>query len=303
MGRRKKGRNIHGWLIVDKPAGMTSSAVVNKLRWLLDARKAGHAGTLDPAATGLLAVAFGEATKTIPYITDALKTYAFTVNWGAATNTDDAEGEAIATSETRPTPQAIQDALDGFRGDIMQIPPQVSAVKIDGERAYKRVRDGESVEIEPRPLFVASLEVLSQALPDQTTLEMTCGKGGYVRAIARDLGEVLGCLGHVNDLRRTLSGPFNMDDAYAYQDLLEDEGSAALGARLLPLEAALENLPVCHCAPTQIAALTNGNPVPVSETSAAEGDVVWASIDGQAQALGTYRAGMFAPHRVLVRGE
>lgn len=192
MGRRKKGRDIHGWLIVDKPAGLTSTAVVNKVRWALDAKKAGHAGTLDPDATGVLAIALGEATKTVPYITDALKSYRFSVKFGAATNTDDAEGEVIATSDNRPTDDAILEALRGFEGDIMQVPPKFSAVKIDGERAYKRARDDEDFEIEARPLYVDELVLIERPDADHAIIDMVCGKGGYVRAIARDLGEALG---------------------------------------------------------------------------------------------------------------
>ena len=300
MSRRKKGRNIHGWMIVDKPAGLTSSAVVNKVRWALDAKKAGHAGTLDPAATGVLAIAFGEATKTIPYIMDALKTYEFIVNWGSATNTDDAEGEVIATSTQRPAADQVAAALDAFRGMIQQTPPQVSAVKIDGERAYKRVRDGEVVEIAPRPLFVAELEILEQISPDQTKLTMTCGKGGYVRSIARDLGQALGCLGHVEVLRRTLSGPFDVATGVDPDAVEALARKPELDDLLLPLELGLSSLPECRCHPTVATALSNGNAVGVMETDAEEGDTAWASIDGQARAIGTYRAGYLHPDRVLV---
>src|SRR6056297_361547 len=184
MARKRKGRDVNGWLVVDKPAGMTSTSVVNKVKWALQAKKAGHAGTLDPDATGVLAVALGEATKTVPYITDALKAYEFTVRLGQATNTDDAEGEVIASSDARPTDDAIKAALGAFVGDILQVPPQYSAVKIDGERAYARARDGEDVEIAARPLWVDELVMTDRRDADHVTLEMTCGKGGYVRAIA-----------------------------------------------------------------------------------------------------------------------
>ncbi|RMD92040.1 MAG: tRNA pseudouridine(55) synthase TruB, partial [Alphaproteobacteria bacterium] len=197
MARRRKGRDISGWLVVDKPAGLTSTAVVNKVRWALQAQKAGHAGTLDPLATGVLAVALGEATKTVPYVTDALKCYRFTVRWGEATNTDDAEGEVIARSDRRPTAEEIEAALPAFRGEIMQVPPQFSAVKIDGERAYALAREGQTPELAARPLWVESLELVEQPDEDHAVFEMVCGKGGYVRAIARDLGEALGTHGHV----------------------------------------------------------------------------------------------------------
>ena len=212
---RKKGREIHGWLIVDKPAGIGSTDVVSKVRWALDAKKAGHAGTLDPDATGVLAVALGEATKTVPILTDALKAYDFTVNWGAETATDDASGQVIRSAENRPTADMIRAALPDFTGDIMQVPPSVSAVKVDGARAYDLAREGETVELAARPLWVESLELLS-ITPDSADLRMVCGKGGYVRAIARDLGRDLGCLGHVARLRRIWSGPFEAGDGIAF---------------------------------------------------------------------------------------
>jgi len=217
MARRRKGRNVSGCLVVDKPVGMTSTAVVNKVKWALQAQKAGHAGTLDPDATGVLAIALGEATKTVPYITDALKAYEFTVRLGQSTNTDDAEGEVIATSDTRPDDAAIKDALGAFVGDIMQVPPQYSAVKIDGQRAYKLAREGETFEVAARPLWVEELLLVGRPDPDHAVLEMVCGKGGYVRAIARDLGKMLGCHGHVTQLRRTWSGPFDAEDAISIE--------------------------------------------------------------------------------------
>ncbi|WP_336043501.1 tRNA pseudouridine(55) synthase TruB, partial [Pseudooceanicola nanhaiensis] len=176
---------MSGWLVVDKPAGLTSTAVVNKVKWAFEANKAGHAGTLDPDATGVLAVALGEATKTVPYITDALKCYEFTVRLGQATNTDDAEGEVTGESDLRPSEDEIKEALQGFVGEIMQVPPKFSAVKIDGERAYKRARDDEEFEIAARPLWVESLILMDRPDADQIVLEMVCGKGGYVRSIAR----------------------------------------------------------------------------------------------------------------------
>ncbi|MBL3566131.1 tRNA pseudouridine(55) synthase TruB, partial [Rhodovulum sulfidophilum] len=216
MGRSRKGRDISGWLVVDKPEGLTSTAVVNKVRWAFNAKKAGHAGTLDPAATGVLAVALGEATKTVPFVTDALKAYRFTMRFGAVTNTDDAEGEVIATSEKRPSDDEIHAALPAFIGDIEQVPPQFSAVKIDGERAYALARAGEEVEIAARPLYVESLEMVERPDADHAVLEMICGKGGYVRSIARDLGQALGCHGHVVSLRRVWAGPFEIEDGVTF---------------------------------------------------------------------------------------
>nr|MDJ0640675.1 tRNA pseudouridine(55) synthase TruB [Paracoccaceae bacterium] len=181
MARRKKGRDISGWLVVDKPKGMTSTSVVNKVRWAFEAKKAGHSGTLDPDATGLLAVALGEATKTVPFVTDAMKAYAFTVRFGVATNTDDAAGEVLATSDVRPDDEALRAALTEFEGHIQQVPPAFSAVKIDGERAYAKARAGEDVDLAARPLFVESLTLVGRPDEDHAELEMVCGKGGYVR--------------------------------------------------------------------------------------------------------------------------
>ena len=201
MAKAKKGLPVSGWLIVDKPAGIGSTQVVGKVRWALNAQKAGHAGTLDPAATGVLAIALGEATKTVPYITDALKCYRFMVRFGASTSTDDAEGSVLEERAARPDDAQIADALGAFRGQIEQIPPQVSAVKVDGERAYDLAREGVEMDLAARPLWVERLEMLERPDADHVLLEMVCGKGGYVRAIARDLGAALGCLGHVAWLR------------------------------------------------------------------------------------------------------
>jgi len=299
MGRRRKGRDVTGWLVVDKPAGLTSTAVVNKVRWALDARKAGHAGTLDPAATGVLAVALGEATKTVPYITDALKCYRFTVRLGAATNTDDAEGEVIATSATRPDEAAIEAALGAFRGEIMQVPPQFSAVKIDGERAYARARAGEESDIAARPLWVESLTMLARPDADTVEMEMVCGKGGYVRAITRDLGQALGCLGHVVVLRRTWSGPFDAADGVTLAEIEAAAGTAALDARVLPLEVALADLPELRATAEGAVRLRNGNPGMVIASNVDYGTEAWASYDGRALAVGQYRAGELHPVRVF----
>jgi tRNA pseudouridine55 synthase len=300
MARRKKGRDISGWLLVDKPEGLTSTAVVNKVRWALDARKAGHAGTLDPAATGLLAVALGEATKTVPYVTDALKAYAFTVRFGQATNTDDAEGEVIATSDRRPTDVDIRAALPAFEGDILQVPPAFSAVKVDGERAYAMARAGEEVELQARPLFVESLTLTARPDPDHAELEMVCGKGGYVRAIARDLGESLGCFGHVVRLRRLWSGPFDVDNAVTFEEVESLAHSPELDAKLLPLEAGLSELPELPATAEGAARMRNGNPGMVIAAEAEFGDLAWASYQGKPVAVGVYKAGELHPNRVFV---
>ena len=302
MGRKRKGRDISGWLVVDKPAGLTSTAVVNKVRWALDANKAGHAGTLDPEATGVLAVALGEATKTVPYITDALKAYRFTIRLGQATNTDDAEGEVIATSDIRPDDTTIKEALHAFVGEIMQVPPRFSAVKIDGERAYKLARDDEAFEIAARPLWVEELVMTDRPAADHVVLEMTCGKGGYVRSIARDLGEALGCHAHVVTLRRVWSGPFEATDGLTLDQIDAMARTPDLDAHVLPLETGLADLPELRCTPEGAARLRNGNPGMVLASDVEYGDEAWASLDGHAVAVGIYKAGELHPSRVFNQG-
>ncbi len=299
MGRKRKGRDISGWLVVDKPAGLTSTAVVNKVRWAFDAKKAGHAGTLDPEATGVLAVALGEATKTVPFITDAMKAYTFTVTLGAATNTDDAEGEVIATSAERPSDEDIKEALLGFIGEIQQVPPKFSAVKVDGQRAYKLARDGEEVELSARPLWVEELVMLDRPDADHVVLEMTCGKGGYVRSIARDLGEKLGCLGHVQELRRIWSGPFDAEDGVTLEQIDDLAKSPEIDQFLRPLEEGLADLPELKCTPEGATRLRNGNPGMVIASDVEYGDEAWASLEGKAVAVGIYKAGELHPSRVF----
>jgi tRNA pseudouridine55 synthase len=299
MARGKKGRAVSGWLVVDKPAGITSTAVVNKVKWAMDAQKAGHAGTLDPAATGVLAIALGEATKTVPYVTDALKCYRFTVNLGATTTTDDAEGTVISESALRPSDGAIEAALVAFRGDIQQVPPQFSAVKVDGERAYDLARQGEAMDLAARPLWVERLEVLSRPSVDQVELEMVCGKGGYVRSIARDLGAVLGCLGHVAWLRREWSGPFTAAEGISLEQIDALAKTAELDAFLKPLELGLADLPELPCTPEGAARLKNGNPGMVLASSVGYGDEAWASYQGRAVAVGIYKSGELHPSRVF----
>ena len=300
MGRRKKGRDISGWLVIDKPRGPTSTAIVNKVRWAFDAKKAGHAGTLDPEATGVLAIALGEATKTIPFITDAMKAYSFDIRLGQATNTDDVEGEVIATSDLRPSDAEIKAALPELTGHIQQVPPQFSAVKIDGERAYKLARDGEDLELAARDLYVEELNLVARDTPDTAQLEMVCGKGGYVRSIARDLGEALGCHAHVTGLRRVWSGPFDVADGVTMEQIETLARTPELDALLRPLEDGLDDLPELKCTPEGAARLRNGNPGMVIASDVEYGDLAWASYEGQAVAVGTYRAGELHPSRVFV---
>ena len=299
MGRRRKGRDISGWLVVDKPAGLTSTAVVNKVRWALEAKKAGHAGTLDPDATGVLAVALGEATKTVPYVTDALKAYEFEIRLGQATNTDDAEGEVIAQSDLRPTEDDIKDALSAFIGDIEQVPPQFSAVKVDGERAYKRARDGEEMTLAARPLYVDSLLLIDRPDTDHVLLEMVCGKGGYVRSIARDLGAALGCLAHVRTLRRVWSGPFDAENALDLETIETLARTPELDAHVQPLEIALSDMPEVKATAEGAVRLRNGNPGMVLASGIEYGETCWASFEERALAIGRYKSGELHPARVI----
>ena len=299
MARSKKGRPVSGWLVVDKPAGVGSTTVVNKVKWAFGAQKAGHAGTLDPAATGVLAVALGEATKTVPYVTDALKCYRFRVTLGAATTTDDAEGSVVATSDQRPSDAEIEAALTGFRGDILQVPPQFSAVKVEGERAYDLAREGEVMVLAARPLWVERLEMLGRPDADHVDLEMVCGKGGYVRAIARDLGQALGCLGHVQWLRREWSGPFRASEGLSLEDIDRMAKTEELDQYLKPLELGLADLPELPATPEGAARLRNGNPGMVLASTVEWGDEAWASYQGRAVAVGIYRSGELHPSRVF----
>jgi tRNA pseudouridine55 synthase len=298
---RKNGRDLSGWLIVNKPAGIGSTQIVGKVRWALDAKKAGRAGTLDPAATGLLAVALGEATKTIPYIAEALKSYRFTVRFGQSTDTDDAEGEVTGDSALRPSDADIRAALPGFTGDIMQVPPKVSAVKVAGERAYDLARDKAAFDLAARPLRVECLSLIARPVADHAELEMVCGEGGFVRAIARDLGLALGSLGHVQRRRRLWSGPFDLTHAVTLAEIEAEARTPALEARLLPLETALAGLPEVRCTAAGAARLRNGNPGQVLTAAAGYGDEAWASFEGRAVAVGSYRAGELAPSRVFNR--
>lgn len=300
MGRKRKGRDISGWLVVDKPAGMTSTAVVNKVKWAFNANKAGHAGTLDPDATGVLAVALGEATKTVPYITDALKAYRFCVRLGQSTNTDDAEGEVISESADRPTDEQIKDALPQFLGDIMQVPPKFSAVKIDGERAYKLARADEDFEIAARPLWVEELLMEDRPDADHVVLEMVCGKGGYVRSIARDLGAALGCHGHVEWLRRVWSGPFDADeDGITIEQIDEMAKTPELDEFLRPVEDGLADLPEVKATDQGAVRLRNGNPGMVIAHDVEWGEDCWASYNGKPLAVGQLQGAELHPNRVF----
>jgi tRNA pseudouridine55 synthase len=242
MARKHKGSPINGWVVIDKPAGVTSIKAVSKARWAFQAGKAGHAGTLDPLATGVLAIAFGEATKTVALAQEGLKTYRFTIRLGQATSTDDAEGEVIATSGHRPTDAEIEAALPAYVGDIKQVPPQFSAVKVAGERAYDLAREGVAMDLAARPLHVESLKLITRPDPDHAELEMVCGKGGYVRSVARDLGRDLGCHAHVTTLRRLASGGFSLDHAISFE-MLDEIRHRGGSEHLLPVSTGLDDIP------------------------------------------------------------
>jgi tRNA pseudouridine55 synthase len=279
---KRQKRDISGWLILDKPYDMTSTQAVGKVRWLFGAKKAGHAGTLDPLATGILPIALGEATKTVPHVQDGEKLYRFTVKWGVATATDDAEGDIIGTSDIRPTAEAITALLPNFTGDILQTPPAFSAIKIDGERAYDLARAGEVVVLEPRGVTIESFVLVAHS-PEQSSFEVACQKGTYVRALARDLAEALGTKGHVIKLHRAAVGPFT--DAISI-DLaaLESADQAARDAMLRPVAAALSAVPEIR--------LAAGAPIELDEA--------WASFRGQAIAVGYVEFGQFKPRRVIL---
>jgi tRNA pseudouridine55 synthase len=269
--RRREKRDVHGWVVLDKPIGMTSTHAVSVVKRLFKARRAGHAGTLDPLASGLLPIALGEATKTVPFVMEGRKRYRFTVRWGEERDTDDAEGRVVATSTERPTIATIRGLLPTFTGTIAQVPPRYSAVKIDGERAYDLAREGEVVELEPRPVDIHRLDLVEAAEgtdPDRSVFEAECGKGTYVRAIARDMGRALGCYGHVVELRRTLVGPFGESDAVSVEALQELAAGSpqpptvgASGAPLLPVEAGLAALPALAVTRSDAARLARGQAV------------------------------------------
>jgi len=235
MARKRKGEPVHGWVVIDKPVGVTSTHVVSIVKHLFDAQKAGHAGTLDPMASGVLAVALGEATKTVPFAMEAQKTYVFTARWGEGRDSDDAEGQVVETSEVRPSRQEIERALPGFTGEIDQVPPSFSAIKVAGERAYDLAREGEVPRLEARKIVVDDVRLVEQPDRDHAAFEMRCGKGAYVRAWVRDLARALGTVGHVSALRRTRIGPFSLLEAIPLEKLQSFGHSPAAFEHLWPI--------------------------------------------------------------------
>lgn len=306
MARRKKGNAVHGWLILDKPINMTSTQAVGAVRRAFNAQKAGHSGTLDPLATGILPIALGEATKTVSFAVDGEKAYRFTVRWGAETETDDTEGAVIKTSDERPTSADIEALLPRFLGEIMQVPPAYSAIKIDGARAYDLARDGETVVLEPRPVVIESLSLVD--MPDDATsvFEARCGKGTYVRAIARDMGRLLGCYGHVIALRRTEVGPFDEARAVTMEALLaaaQADNPFEIMKLLLPVESALADLPELLVSQNDAATLARGQTVLIRGRDAPVlTGPAYATSKGRLIALGELAKGALHPTRVFNLG-
>ena len=307
MARRRKGNPVNGWIVLDKRRGMTSTQAVGAVRRLYNAQKAGHAGTLDPLATGILPLALGEATKTVSYAVDGEKAYRFTVRWGAETNTDDAEGHVTRTADRRPTLSEIEAVIPRFVGAIMQTPPQFSAIKVDGNRAYDLARDGETVELEAREVVIDHLRVADMPDDDTTVFEAECGRGTYVRAIARDIGRDLGCFGHVIELRRTRVGPFHEDDSITLEELDDaarrDDGGGELSKALLGVEAALQGLTELNVSSQDAARLARGQSILIRGRDAPimAGDA-FAVCKGQPIAIGVLEEGEFRPSRVFNLG-
>ena len=312
MARRKKGAAVHGWVVVDKPTGVTSTQVVSIVRRVFDAQKAGHAGTLDPMATGVLAVALGEATKTMPFAVDADKTYRFTACWGEARDTDDTEGRVTATSDKRPTRADIEALIPRFTGTLQQIPPAFSAIKVQGERAYDLAREGEAVALQPRTVEVFEARLVEIPDPDHAVFEILCGKGTYVRAWVRDLALALGTVGHVSALRRTRVGAFTVEDAIPLEKLKAFMHIPAAFEHLRPISTALDGIPALAVTGPDAVRLRSGNPIliranqfaRITETAEPGDDLQGLTVflstnEGEPVALAALERGELRPFRVF----
>ena len=313
MGRRRSGQPVHGWLVLDKPIGLSSTVAVSRVRRLFNAQKAGHAGTLDPLATGVLAVALGEATKTVPYAMDGEKLYRFTARWGEARDTDDAEGEIVARSDVRPAKAQILAQMPRFTGDIQQVPPAFSAIKVKGERAYDLAREGEEFSLEPRTISIREAHLVETPDPDHAVFELSCGKGSYVRAWVRDLAIALGTCGHVVELRRLRVGPFAIEAAISLEKLEALGHSPAALEHLRPIATALDGIPALAVTGQDSMRLRSGNPILirpphfarlVEGISDAETDfqgltVLLSTAQGEPVALAQVAQGEFRPFRVF----
>ena len=298
-------RDVHGWLVLDKAVGMTSTQAVGAIKRLFSCKRAGHAGTLDPLASGCLPIALGEATKTVPFVMDGRKTYSFTVRWGEERDTDDADGRVVATSEARPDRAAIEALLSGYTGTISQVPPQYSAIKIDGERAYDLARDGETVDLQARPVEIHRLELVHIPDADHAEFRAECGKGTYVRSLARDIGRALGCLGHIKALRREAVGSFSQNDMISLEQLAAmchraAAGEASLADALLPVETALDDIPALAVARADAARLQRGQAVLLRGRDAPIfRGTVYVTVSGQLVALAEVDRGEIVPKRVF----
>ncbi|SMH55548.1 tRNA pseudouridine(55) synthase TruB [Azospirillum agricola] len=310
MARKRKGEPIHGWIVLDKPEGMGSTQALSKVRRLLNADKGGHGGTLDPLASGILPIALGEATKTVSYAMDGAKTYRFGVRWGERTTTDDREGPVVERSDVRPSDEAIRAALPAFLGDIDQVPPQFSAIKIDGERAYDIAREGGTVELATRRVRIDRFDLVERPDDDHALFEVDCGKGTYVRSLARDLAVALGTVGHVHLLRRLRVGPFTLDGAISLDELATLEQGAAVERLLLPIETALDDIPALALTEAEAHRLRHGQTVALltrqdrerleALRGAAAGDgTVIALFGGKPVALARVEGAEVRPVRVL----
>jgi tRNA pseudouridine55 synthase len=306
MGRRRRGEAVSGWIALDKPSDLGSTQAVSRVRRAFNAQKAGHAGTLDPLATGVLPIALGEATKTVPFLMDADKAYRFTIAWGAETATLDREGPIIATSEVRPAPAAVAEVLAGFVGEIDQVPPAFSAVKVEGERAYDLAREGQTVDLAPRRVMIHEARLTGSPDPGHSEIEIVCGKGTYVRALARDLAARLGALAHVSALRRTRVGPFSEQRAVAL-DIVEELCDRDAGSEvLLPVETALDDIPALAVTAEDAFRLSQGRPivllprqVETLKARVSASRTVLATHGGAAAAICEMRAGQLRPVRVF----
>ncbi len=303
--RRREKRDVHGWVVLDKPVGMTSTHAVAVVKRLFSAKRAGHAGTLDPLASGALPIALGEATKTVPFVMDGRKAYRFTVRWGEERDTDDAEGRVTETRDARPREDDIRALLPDFTGMIAQIPPRFSAIKIDGERAYDIARDGQKVELQPRPVEIHAFRLVESPDPDHSIFEAECGKGTYVRALARDMGRRLGCLGHVAALRRTSVGPYTEKHMILLAELeglchRAGLGEANLADALLPVETALDDIPALAVTRADAARLQRGQAVLVRGRDApVVSGIVHVTASGRLVALAEMDRGAIVPKRVF----
>jgi tRNA pseudouridine55 synthase len=303
--KKRDKRDVHGWIVLDKPVGMTSTHAVSVIKRLFSAKRAGHAGTLDPLASGALPIALGEATKTVPFVMDGRKVYRFTVRWGEERDTDDAEGRVIASSDQRPSAEAIRALLPTFTGTIQQVPPRYSAIKIEGERAYDLARDGEEVALAARPVEIGRLELVNVPDPDHAVLEAECGKGTYVRSLARDLGRTLGCFGHVSALRRSAVGPFGEETMILLEQLealchRAASGEVSLADALMPVETALDDIPALAVSRADAARLQRGQAVLLRGRDAPNfRGTIYVTVSGELLALAELDRGEIVPKRVF----